>query len=429
MSLHWDKATQKYKISFRLGGRQFKYSLKHADTVLAEETDKRVGRTLRDLQEGRLVLPEGADVVEFVKSDGKRAEPLQAPDRPLTLGQLFAVYAEKLTRGAKAGNTMNTDAVHGRHLVRVLGDKRTLSSLTAAGEIQAYIKGRLEETYVRNGEKRSVTAGTVKKEVQTLATVWRWAHNQGHTKVQFPESLPKKLVFPKGEQRSPFQTWEQIERRIGKRKLSPANVADLWESLFLDATQVDEVLDHVEKSASEPWIYSAFLFVAHTGARRSEMLRAEIDDFDWTADEVLIRERKRRKGKLTFRHVPLTRRMREHFRKQTAGRFAVAVRPDETDRVLAKTSGDDADQVEAYIQWAARYTWFAIKEVLKGSKWEVLHGYHVFRHSYISNLASKGVDQRQIDAIVGHETEAMRQRYRHLFPKDQAKAVSMVFER
>ena len=319
--------------------------------------------------------------------------------------------------------------MHGRHLVRVLGAKRTLQSLTAPGELQGYINARLEETYLRNGEERSVTGGTVKKEVQTLATIWRWAHDQGHTKVQFPVSLPKKLVFPRGEQRSPFQTWEQIERRISKKKLSATKVADLWESLFLDAKQVEEVLDHVQKNATEPWVYSAFLFVAHTGARRSEMLRAEIDDFDWKADEVLIRERKRKKGELTFRHVPLTRRMREHFKKHKDGRFAVAVRPKETDRVLAKTAGDDVDQVEAYVQWAARYTWFAIKEVLKGSKWEVLHGYHIFRHSYISNLASMGVDQRQIDAIVGHETEAMRQRYRHLFPKDQAKAVSLVFER
>ena len=45
-----------------------------------------------------------------------------------------------------------------------------------------------------------------------------------------------------------------------------------------------------------------------------------------------------------------------------------------------------------------------------------LKGWHVFRHSFISALASKGVDQRIIDDIVGHQTEQQRRRYRHLYP-------------
>jgi integrase len=52
----------------------------------------------------------------------------------------------------------------------------------------------------------------------------------------------------------------------------------------------------------------------------------------------------------------------------------------------------------------------------------VLKGWHVFRHSFISALASKGVDQRIIDDLVGHSTKEQRRRYRHLFPdvKQQA---------
>jgi len=45
------------------------------------------------------------------------------------------------------------------------------------------------------------------------------------------------------------------------------------------------------------------------------------------------------------------------------------------------------------------------------STWKHLRGYHVFRHSFASNLASGGVDQRIIDEWMGHQTEEMRRRY------------------
>jgi hypothetical protein len=53
---------------------------------------------------------------------------------------------------------------------------------------------------------------------------------------------------------------------------------------------------------------------------------------------------------------------------------------------------------------------------LRISKWTVLNGWHVFRHPFISALASKGVDQRIIDDVIGYSTEEQRRRYRHLFP-------------
>jgi site-specific recombinase XerD len=69
-----------------------------------------------------------------------------------------------------------------------------------------------------------------------------------------------------------------------------------------------------------------------------------------------------------------------------------------------------------------------LKDTLAGhAKWGKLRGYHVFRHSFISALANKGVDQRIIDDIVGHQTESMRRRYRHLYPEVKASAVVGAF--
>ena len=64
---------------------------------------------------------------------------------------------------------------------------------------------------------------------------------------------------------------------------------------------------------------------------------------------------------------------------------------------------------------------------LAGTKWERLTGWHVLRHSFVSNCAAAGVDQRLIDAWVGHTTEDMRRRYRHLIRGVEQQAIKSVF--
>jgi integrase len=71
---------------------------------------------------------------------------------------------------------------------------------------------------------------------------------------------------------------------------------------------------------------------------------------------------------------------------------------------------------------------YYFKRLLKDSKWSVVKGWHCLRHSFISNCASKGIDQRMIDEWVGHTTEEMRRRYRHLFPSTQQDAMKQLFQ-
>ena len=49
-----------------------------------------------------------------------------------------------------------------------------------------------------------------------------------------------------------------------------------------------------------------FAFAAHTGARRSEMIRSEVTDIDFESGTVLLHEKKRVRGKLSTRRVPLS---------------------------------------------------------------------------------------------------------------------------
>jgi integrase len=63
------------------------------------------------------------------------------------------------------------------------------------------------------------------------------------------------------------------------------------------------------------------------------------------------------------------------------------------------------------------------RRALAGSGWAVLRGWHVLRHSFASN----GIDQRLINEWMGHQTEEMVRRYRHLFPDQQRQAIDRVF--
>jgi integrase len=58
---------------------------------------------------------------------------------------------------------------------------------------------------------------------------------------------------------------------------------------------------------------------------------------------------------------------------------------------------------------------------------KVIRGWHTLRHSFCSNCAAKGIDQRIINAWMGHVTEEMARRYQHLFPSNEQKAMAELF--
>jgi integrase len=193
-----------------------------------------------------------------------------------------------------------------------------------------------------------------------------------------------------------------------------------------------------------------FCFAAHTGARRSELLRALVTDVDFASSTVLIREKKRTRGQRTSRRVPLsvslaavlTDWLAEHpggkflfchgqevarskNRSKTTGHKGKKTRPTTNEGRMESVKARSERPRPGGLTKDEAHDHF--KRTLSGSKWEVIRGFHVFRHSFISACASKGVDQRLIDEWVGHTTEEMRKRYRHLYPSAQADALRSVF--
>jgi integrase len=260
--------------------------------------------------------------------------------------------------------------------------------------------------------KEGIGRETIRKELSTLRVVWGWAHKRKHVQSS-PSWKMKDLTFPKGEEKPPFQTWDQITRKIGRGGLTEKQQAELWECLWLDQEQTTECLAWVRENATHAVMYPMFAFAAFTGARRSEMIRSERDDWDFQANIVSIRQKKADRSKTFTRrnvslHPKLAEIMTDWFRVHPGGPWTVCMangRP-----MIPQTASE------------------LFRATLRGSKWAVLHGWHTFRHSLASNMASAGVDQRFINQMLGHHTEEMERRYRHLLPNKQADALQGLFQ-
>jgi integrase len=219
--------------------------------------------------------------------------------------------------------------------------------------------------------------------------------------------------------------------------------------LYLQAGELVELLAHVKTKAAYPWIYPLFCFAAHTGARRSEILRALVADVDFAGNTVLVREKKRSRGERTTRRVPLSGFLRQVLRdwlavhpggpylfchagevarskkrSRTTGHQNAKVRPKS---LKGRMAGVRKRERPAPSALTRNEVHDHFGRVLAGSRWEVIRGLHCLRHSFISACASKGVDQRLVQEWAGHMNQATSKRYQHLYPSTQQDAINRVF--
>lgn len=281
--------------------------------------------------------------------------------------------------------------------------------------LQEYVDNRSKDKW--RGEL--ISPATIDKELVTFRMIWNWATTRKYLSGSSPTIG---VVLPKRDEKPSFATIEEIKRKIGRGGLSEDQVKQLWESVFLTLPEIEELLNFVIDQDTVPFVTPMFVFAAHTGARRSEILRSRIDDFDFDTSVVKIREKKKAHSlKITFRHVPLTPllsgTMQAWFNNHPGGQYTICHDPSEI------PIGREHDQLGMSPDKAH----YHLDKTLSSGVWKTIRGFHVFRHSYASNLAMQGTDQRFIDDWMGHQTEAMRRRYRHLFPNQNRELVESVF--
>lgn len=290
-----------------------------------------------------------------------------------------------------------------------LGDRFRVQGLTLA-DLQAHVERR---------RKKGVAALTLKKEVATLRACWNWAVHGRLIAGPFPG---RGLRYPKEEEKEPFRTFAEVQAALAAGRAAGARAERLWECLYLTRPEVDEFLAHVEANATLPWVHPMVAFAAHTGARRSELLRALATDVDLAGGTALVQERKRVRGKRSIRTVPLSPALAAVLRRWLATKPdcpALFCQPARVARSRTRREGPAAVTRDVAHDHFTR--------TVAGSKWEAVRGYHVLRHSFISALAAGGIDQRVIDEMVGHQSEEQRRRYRHLHPEVMRAAIGRVF--
>jgi integrase len=377
----------RFKSCFHWGGQKLKKTVKTKVRAEAEGAVARFEENLRLLERGRIELPLGADIGTFLMSDGKLTSKPRAvpPPRLLTLGELRDLYVAVHSNGALETNSLDTVRMHLGHFVRTLGESFPVETLEAA-----HLQGPIDQRARQRYRGRSLSAVTLRKEMASFRACWNWAAQAGKLKGVFPN---RGLKYPKTAEKPPFQTRADIERQIARGGLTAFDIRELWECLFLTRPEIDQLLEHVRACGTQPFLYPMVCLAAHTGARRCERLRVRVDDVDLDAGTALLHEKKRCRGRRTNRRVPLSA-----FVQAVLGDW-LAVHPGgqhlfcQTAVIRSKTHRKEPVPVtrdEAHDH---------LRRTLAGSPWSVLRGWHVFRHSFASNCAAVGVDQRVIDEL------------------------------
>ena len=393
---------QTYRIVFRHNGKKISRSLQTDDKETAELRLAQLKDGLNRMSLGLLEIDPEDDVFTTLMSTGRTRKRTKI-STDISLGSLLDLYLQSVPSDAIEADTRNMLQTHIGHLKRLLGVRISIRKIDLV-RLQSYINRRSSEPGIR---EQSLSPVTVKKEITTLYAAWSW----GMEAELVSCSLPRKssLRYGKDREKPPFRTYDEISRSLAKSNLTDHQARELWDCLYLDEVQTADLVEVVYQSVVPDCIKAMIATAAYTGMRRGELIRSQIKDVDLESGIITIREKKRIRGQNSTRRVPICEALRRRLepyldRYSSIDTFALDCRP------LTR------NQAHHYF-----------KKSLDKSKWSVIRGWHCLRHSFISCLASKGVDQRILDDFVGHQTEAMRKRYRHLFPDTQKAALEMVY--
>ena len=141
---------------------------------------------------------------------GQDARAGGGPPEPADLRQRSREkYLEAHRDGAMEANSLATAAMHLRPL-RADAGRGLPAGRAHPGRPPAARQPAGEEEVPGPARCRPVT---LRKEVATFRAAWNWAAANGLVAGPFPA---KGLVYPKADEKPPFMTWHEIERKAGR---------------------------------------------------------------------------------------------------------------------------------------------------------------------------------------------------------------------
>ena len=113
---------ERFHVAFRIGDRRFKKTLKTADRRTADALAQMIDERLRMIEAGHIVLPDGADLVAYLMSDGRLEQSVSIEKKVgRTLGEIIPEYLTSANQGSLESNSFGTLKIHLNHVLTVLG--------------------------------------------------------------------------------------------------------------------------------------------------------------------------------------------------------------------------------------------------------------------------------------------------------------------
>ena len=385
------KEKNAWHIRFYYRGTPYRKSLGAVSDLKARRAKQRVEARLADLKAGFLKAPADADLAEYmVRGDIITSqETVQQEESFASLKESYLDYA----RPRRAPSSYITEQVHLRHLEKFLGDAidDPVSRISTA-DIERYLTWR----------RSHVSGTTANKELQTLRQLFDYATRHGLIDVNPTYAVAR---FKRSGRPNRYLTKAEIDDQIQHGGLSQSQIKGLRRFRYLSKEEIAEILDLARER--DPWIYPVVTTLVFTGMRRREVVALEWGDVDFKRSKIWVRSRKQSNTReFSDRdidmHEKLARVLTHRHERAQGGRYVFQGR---NGGLLAR------DVLHR-----------AFKALILGTDFDGI-GLHCLRHSFASNLASQGVDDRLIDHYMGHQTPEMRRRYQHLFPEKKNEGI------
>jgi len=387
-------------------------ALKTRDAKKAERVRLKLEAILKKLQTGLFpkasrLLQQGYDIVDVIFPNAQTAhlidhDAVVDDGNPLTLGELTEQYYEHLR---KNHSDRHYRSVRARisHLVEHLGTDERVTGLDRKA-IDNLIDRRKDE---------DAKPTTIENELRSIKAMLNWAVQTGRAGNNPVKAWPA----VKTSATDPFLTKADIERIIRDGKLTEEQIAELGPRMVLEPKDIDTLVGLARKKA--PGLVLPLMLVSTTGIRRGELVSLLKQDFDPRAERLSVRSRKgSRRQVATTRvidvHPDVLSSLREHYRSLKDGSllFPVFEVPKVEQRVGERPIEDRrADRAGRLLE-----------DLIAGTEFQLLGGWHALRHSFISICVWNGLTFEQISKWSGHIDPETQRRYTH-FMGDRSKAL------
>ena len=157
-----------YYCTFRFQGKRYYFAIGNVPEDKARAKGVEVDETIGLIERGRLTVPEGVRLEDFVAAGGKPPVVSARPET-VTARQLFDHYLATHANGTIEANSLGTARSHLNQFAETVGERFRVQSLTLL-DLQGHVERR---------RKKGVSPVTLKKEIATVRACWNWAVHGG----------------------------------------------------------------------------------------------------------------------------------------------------------------------------------------------------------------------------------------------------------